>query len=68
MLAHRMETTLKQDGTITLSGLPFHTGEVVEIIILAQPAHTLPSVRYPLRNIPTHYDRPTEAVDIPREV
>ncbi len=65
MNAHRIETTLKQDGTLILSGLPFHAGESVEVIILNRevaPRQEAPS-RYPLRG--THieyYDNPTEPI------
>jgi len=30
---HHIRTTLTQDGTLTLDGLPFQAGEAVEIII-----------------------------------
>ena len=36
--AHRVETTLTQDGTLTLDHLPFQAGEAVEIIILPHSA------------------------------
>lgn len=32
--AHRIETTLTQNGTLTLDHLPFQAGEAVEIIVL----------------------------------
>ena len=32
--AHRIETTLTQNGTLTLDHLPFQAGEMVEIIVL----------------------------------
>ena len=34
MNAHRIETVLNEDGTLTLRGLPFHAGDAVEVIIL----------------------------------
>jgi len=37
MQAYRIETTLTQDGTLTVSNLPLRAGEAVEIIILVQP-------------------------------
>ncbi|GFE67794.1 BrnA antitoxin family protein [Chroococcus sp. FPU101] len=37
MLAHRIETTINQDKTLTLENLPFHSGEQVEVIILSRP-------------------------------
>ncbi|BAB77805.1 hypothetical protein NIES23_40680 [Trichormus variabilis NIES-23] len=34
MKAHRVETTLTEDGILVLTNLPFQAGEAVEIIIL----------------------------------
>jgi hypothetical protein len=34
MNAHKVETVLSEDGTLTLQGLPFHIGDAVEVIIL----------------------------------
>jgi hypothetical protein len=34
MNAHKIETVLPEDGTLTLEALPFHAGDVVEVIIL----------------------------------
>jgi len=34
MFAHRIETTISQDGLLMLKTLPFHKGEQVEVIIL----------------------------------
>lgn len=70
MNAHKIETILTEDGTLTLQGLPFHAGDVVEVIILEShmhqqqaPARSLESNRYPLRNTqPYRYDDPTEPV------
>ena len=47
MQAYSVETTLSQDGTLTLSNLPLHAGESVEVIILVQPSVTLGHLRYP---------------------
>lgn len=32
--AHRIETTVTQDGTLTLDHLPFPAGAAVEVIVL----------------------------------
>jgi len=32
--AHKLETVLTEDGTLTLQGLPWKAGESVEVIIL----------------------------------
>ena len=34
MQAHRAETTLSEDGVITLRDIPFRRGESVEVIVL----------------------------------
>ena len=62
MIAHRVETTLNQDGTLTLDNLPFHAGEAVEIIILSQAANVHHQKHYSLRGTAVRYDRPTELV------
>jgi len=62
MQAYRVETTLQQDGTLTLSNLPFQAGETVEVIILVQPSVALDRQRYPLRGVPIRYVDPTEPV------
>ncbi len=60
--AHKIETTLTQDGTLTLDRLPFQAGQAVEVIVLpnspSSPSHDL----YSLRGLPVRYDRPTEPV------
>ena len=62
MQAYRVETTVAQDGTLTLSNLPLREGESVEVIILVQPSVTLGHPRYPLRGMPVCYIDPTEPV------
>ncbi|HEV8711501.1 MAG TPA: hypothetical protein VGX03_01575 [Candidatus Binatia bacterium] len=62
MQAHRIETILQQDGTLTLSNLPFQAGEAVEVIILARSPTALHKNRYPLRGTPISYINPTEPV------
>lgn len=60
--AHRVETTLTQDGTLTLDHLPFQAGESVEVIVLPHASAPLPKDRYPLRGTPVQYEQPTEPV------
>jgi len=62
MQAYRVETTLQQDGTLTLSNLPLRAGETVEVIILVQPPDAVDRQRYPLRGVPVRYVDPTEPV------
>ena len=60
--AHRVETTLTQDGTLTLDHLPFHAGEAVEVFVLPHANAPLPQNCYPLRGMPIYYEQPTEPV------
>jgi hypothetical protein len=62
MLAHRIETIIGRDRTLTLENLPFHSGEQVEVIILSRPQKESEQNRYSLRGIPIQYTDPTEAV------
>jgi hypothetical protein len=62
MQAYRIETTIQQDGILTLRHLPFHAGETVEVIILVQPSVTADRQRYTLRGEPVHYVDPTVPV------
>jgi hypothetical protein len=60
--AHRVETTVGQDGTLTLNHLPFQAGEAVEVIILPRPASPKPENLYPLRGSRVRYDDPLQPV------
>ena len=62
MQAYRVETTVAQDGTLTLSNLPLRAGEAIEVIILVQPSAMPSHQRYPLRGMPVRYIDPTEPV------
>jgi hypothetical protein len=65
MQAHRVETIVKEDGIVTIEGLPFNAGEVVEVIIFPRATLTeAPEDRYPLRGTPFHYEDPTEPVAV----
>jgi len=60
--AHRVETTLEQDGRLTLEHLPFRAGQAVEVILLPSPIGASLGGSYSLRGTPVHYERPTEPV------
>ncbi len=60
MQAHRAETTLTEDGSITLRNLPFRRGDSVEIIVL--PASSAFPSPFPLRGTPVTLLSPTEPV------
>ena len=62
MQAYRVETTLEQDGTLTLSHLPLRAGEAVEVIILVQSPGLVSHQRYSLRGTSVHYSEPAEPV------
>jgi hypothetical protein len=51
---------LREDGKLALEHLPFRAGQVVEVIILANPAPA--PVAPSLRGAVLRYDRPTEPV------
>ncbi len=61
MQAHRAETTLSEDGVITLRDLPFRRGDSVEVIVLSFPQPAATS-RYPLRGTPVTLLSPTDPV------
>ncbi|URD48433.1 hypothetical protein [Chroococcidiopsis sp. CCNUC1] len=69
MNAHKIETVLNEDGTLTLRGLPFRAGDAVEVIVLESrtplpeaPTPSPDSNPYPLRGTVIRYDDPTEPV------
>jgi len=58
----RLQTTLTQDSTLVLQGLPFKAGETVEVVIRRPtPAHP-DEARYELRGLPVTFLDPTEPV------
>jgi len=65
--AHRIETTVTQDGTLTLDHLPFPAGAAVEVIVLPRVAPDQAQGRYPLRGTPYVYEGPTEPAIDPQE-
>ena len=60
--AHRIETTLTQNGTLTLDHLPFQAGETVEVIVLTNASPAPSQDRYSLRGTLVHYQEPMEPV------
>ncbi|MBD3305240.1 hypothetical protein GF339_02715 [candidate division KSB3 bacterium] len=62
MQAYRLEATLEQEGRLTLTDLPFHQGDLVEIIILRQPDASSRQPAYPLRGTVLSYVDPTDPV------
>ncbi len=62
--AHRVETTLTQNGTLTLDHLPFQAGETVKVIILPIALKPPAQNRYPLRGLPFEYHDPMEPINL----
>jgi hypothetical protein len=62
MQAYRLETKVSQNSTLILHSLPFHTGEVVEVIILSKPSESSTREQYSLRGKAIVYLNPTEPV------
>ncbi len=62
MQAYRVETTVTQDGTLIIKGVPFRAGTKVEVIILSHFRKAAKEVRYPLRGKPIRYLAPFESV------
>jgi hypothetical protein len=60
--AHRIETVIEKNGTLTLENLPFSAGESVEVIVLLRITSPDKTKRYPLRGLPLRYDNPFEPV------
>jgi hypothetical protein len=59
--AYRVTKTIPADKTVRLTGLPFATGDQVEIVIVRQEPGPRDET-YPLRGQPIHYERPCESV------
>lgn len=60
MNTFRLDTTLTEDGTLTLSDLPFQAGDSVEVIIVPRTAISAAQNGYSLRGKVIQYDKPTE--------
>ena len=60
--AHRIETTLTQDGSLTLDHLPFRAGESVEVIVLTNAPISSAQNRDLLHGTVTQYLDPFEPV------
>ena len=62
MFAHRIETTVREDGSLTITNVPFRAGETVEVIILPQHLLQEKSNAYPLRGTHIEYLDPFSPV------
>lgn len=61
MEIHRA-TTIAEDGTLAIKGLPFAPGDKVEVIIRNQSPATPSNGEYPLRGTLLRFDDPFEPV------
>ncbi len=59
---YRVEVVVTDEGTLTVTGLPLHAGDRVEVIVRRQEENETAGTRYPLRGKPYRYDAPFEAV------
>ena len=62
MQTYRIETIISKNRKLTIQGLPFRTGEKVEVIILSQPRKPDTPKSYSLRGQPVRYTAPFEPV------
>jgi hypothetical protein len=59
MEAHRTESIVEKDGSVTVRGVPFREGERVEVIILPHEHEPSKSnLQYPLRGSVRRFDQP----------
>ena len=55
-------TTITEDSTLAIKGLPFAPGDKVEVLIRNQPTATPSNGKYPLRGTLIHFVVPFEPV------
>ncbi|MEI7833904.1 MAG: hypothetical protein WCJ56_12005 [bacterium] len=60
MLAHRSESVVQADGSLIVKNVPFHTGEIVEVILLPRVIPANYNDSYPLRGTKVEYIAPFE--------
>lgn len=65
MEAYRIETTLTEDGTVTLKSIPFKAGERVEVLVLPATERATGRGHERLRGLVSRYDDPCEPVTSP---
>ncbi len=63
MQTYRFETTIGQDGTVTLDNLPFRAGDRVEVTVRPYPENES-GTDQPLRGTILRFDEPTEPVGV----
>lgn len=58
---YRTKTKVKEDGKLSIKGLPFQAGETVEVTVRREKKSTR-AVKYPLRGKPIIYRQPFKGV------
>jgi hypothetical protein len=66
MSAIRVEATMSSDGKLSLNGLPFRAGEVVQVVIMPKTS-SVGDNPYPLRGLPVEYIDPFEPAVPPED-
>ncbi len=62
MQAHRIESVVREDGSLIINNLPFHTGDLVEVIVLPRELSAEKHHDSPLRGTKIIYHDPFEGV------
>lgn len=65
--AHREDTLVAKDGTLTLKNLPFTAGDAVEVIVLPRVEKLPQTNPYPLRGSVLRFSDPTAPAASPEE-
>jgi hypothetical protein len=62
MQSYKTEAKIQKEGELRLLGLPFQTGDEVEVILLRRELKPARENRYPFRGVPIRYEDPTGPV------
>lgn len=62
MNIYKTTTTVERDGILTLTAVPFHQGDRVEVVVVAIPPATAARDPFPLRGKIIRYDQPTDPI------
>ena len=62
MQSYRVETTVTEQGTLLVQGIPFPPGDHVEVVIREVENAPVGESKYPLRGTPYEYRQPFGSV------
>lgn len=65
--AHREDTLVAKDGTLTLKNLPFAAGDAVEVIVLPRVEVRPQTNPYPLRGSVRRFSDPIAPAALPED-